>query len=185
MQKLLGIGALAVAALLAGCGGGDGDTPQLVSKDATVAVNASTSAAFTQKAFNFSSGVAEMGTTAPTTVTFTSNSTTPAFAIASGGNTATGTTTFGSCHFHVTDSTFPADSPLAAGKTVVVDPCGVTLDTSGVAANGVTATVSASLVLGTAASTNTSVTVNVDTSGQLTVNGTSVGTVVLTPVTGA
>jgi hypothetical protein len=58
------------------------------------------------------------------------------------------------------------------------------VNTSGVTANGVTATAEASLVLGAAVSGNTSVQINVDPSGQLTVNGTSVGTVTLQPLTG-
>lgn len=184
MKKLLGMGALGVAALVAGCGGGSGDSPKLVTADATVAVNSTTSAALTQTAFTFPSGVPELGTTADTSLTFTSSSATPAFAIKSGGNTATGTTTFGSCHFTVTASTFPADHPLAVGKTVVVDPCSAKVDSSGVAANGVAVTRSASLLLGKAASSGTSITISVNPGGTLTLNGVSAGTVTLAPLTG-
>ena len=184
MNKLLGIGALAVAALLAGCGGGDGNSPQVVSKDATVKVNGSTSAAITNTAFSFPNGVSQLGTTSATTVKFTSNSATPAFSIASGGATATGTTTFGSCHFTITATTFTSGPLSVQGSTIIVDPCNIDVNTSGVTANGVTATAEASLVLGAAVSGNTSVQINVDPSGQLTVNGTSVGTVTLQPLTG-
>lgn len=174
------------AVVVAGCGsGGDEPAPVLVAP-ATVALAAAptTVAAVEDIPFTFPSGVAELGTTGTTTVAFTDTSTTPAFSIASGGNTATGTTQFGSCIFVVTASTFPAGSRLALGNTVVVNPCNINVNTAGQQATGVSATRSVALLLGSAASAGASITVAVNPGGQLTLNGVSVGTVTLTPVTG-
>lgn len=185
MNKLFAVAAVATAALLSACGGGGGDQPMVAAENTTLAVNSTVTSAVVQTPFDFPAGVSEFGTTAATSVTFTSTATTPAFTIASGSNTASGTTTFGSCIFAVTASNFPASSPLALGKTVTVQPCNLTVATAGAAANGVAATRAIALVLGAAASANASITVGVNPGGQLTLNGNIVGTVTLTPLTGA
>jgi hypothetical protein len=184
MKKIFGIGALCVAALVAGCGGGDGGAPLVAASDTVLPTNGTTASAVAQTTFTFNSGVAEFGTNTATDVKFTSDSATPAFSISSGGNTATGTTTFGSCHFAVTSSSFPVGHPLAQGQTVVVNPCNLNVRTAGAVANGVATTRSVALVLGAAASANASVTVGVTAGGQLTLNGSIVTTITLTPLTG-
>jgi hypothetical protein len=98
--------------------------------------------------------------------------------------TFTATTTFGSCIFAITASTFPAGHALSLGQTVTVNPCNMTVATAGAAANGVGTSRSVALVLGSAASSGQSVTVGVNPGGQLTLNGQTVGTVTLTPVSG-
>jgi len=174
-----------LTALLYGCGGGGGAPApvEVVATPTTVAATPTTTAAVTAIPFTFAA-VPSFGTTATTTVTFKDTSTTPAFSIVSGTNTASGTTTFGSCDFHVTASTFPAGSPLAVGQTVVVNPCSISIDTQG-QASGSAEQRSIALVLSNAASTGTTVTVGVNPGGQLTLNGNTIGTVTLTPVTGA
>src|SRR6185369_7810376 len=176
--------ALLASAFLAACGGSD-EPAQVAAADASLAASPTTTAAVANTPFAFPAGVSSFGTTATTTVAFTNTATTPAFSIASGANTATGTTTFGSCIFAVTSSTFPAGSPLAVGQTVTVQPCTINVSIKGQAANGVASTRSVALLLGAAASAGASVSVAVNPGGQLTLNGQSVGTVTLTPVTGA
>ena len=177
------LAAIFCAALAGGCGGGS-DPVLGVTSNTTVAASATTAAAVANTPFSFPSGVSALGTTGATTVQFTSSSATPAFNIASGGNTATGATTFGSCIFAETSSTFPAGHALALGQTVTVNPCSLNIATAGAVANGQATTRSAALLLGAAASANATVTVSVNAGGQLTLNGNSVGTVTLTPVSG-
>lgn len=174
------------AVALVGCGGGGGEPApvQVAPPVVTLPAAPTTVAAVEDVPFTFPAGVPDLGTTGTTTVAFTDTSTTPAFSIASGGNTATGTTQFGSCIFVVTASTFPAGSRLALGNTVVVNPCNINVNTAGQQATGVAATRSVALLLGSAASAGASITVAVNPGGQLTLNGVSVGTVTLVPVTG-
>lgn len=185
MKKMIGIGALCVAALVAGCGGSDGGAPLVAASDTVLPTNGTTASAVAQTTFTFDNGVAEFGTNAATDVTFTSASATPAFSISSGGNTATGTTTFGSCHFAVTTSNYPAGHPLAQGNTVTVNPCNLKVGTAGAIANGVGSSRAVALVLGAAYSANATIVVGVNPGGQLTLNGNIVGVVTLTPLTGS
>ena len=108
------------------------------------------------------------------------------FTSATGAQTGSITTTvrFGSCIFAVVTSTFPAGHSLAQGQTVTVNPCNMTLNTAGAVANGVATSRSAALVLGSAASSGATVTVQVNAGGQLVMNGNSVGSVTLVPVSG-
>jgi hypothetical protein len=187
MNKMLSL-ALAVfaAASLTACGGGGGEPPatQVAAADTTIPANGTTTASVTNIPFTFPAGITEFGTTSTTTVAFTDTSTTPAFSIASGGNTATGTTTFGSCHFLITSSTFASTSKLAKGNTITLNPCNIVANTKGVTANGVGDTRSIALLLGSALSAGQPVTLNVNPGGQVTINGKSVGSVTLQPVTG-
>jgi len=178
------VGLFGMAAMLTGCGGGGDDTPLVAANDLVVQANPSVTAAVAQAPFDFPGGVPVLGTTADTTVTFTSTDPSPAFSISSGGGTATGTTTFGSCIFKVTASTFPAGTRLATGATVTVNPCNLTINSRGLSANGVGQSRSIALILGAAASAGRTLTVSVNPGGGLTLNGTSVGTVTLAPVTG-
>lgn len=175
--------AAVLCAVLAGCGGG-GDPILGVTADTTLSTNATTAAAVANTPFSFSSGVAALGTTGATTVQFTSATATPGFNIASGGNTATGSTTFGSCIFAVASSSFPAGHSLAAGQTVTVNPCNLSVNTSGAVANGVATSRSVALLLGAAASAGSTVTIAVTAGGALTLNGSNVGLVTLVPVSG-
>lgn len=185
MKKLLGlIVAVGASALLYACGGDSNDQPLGVASNTTLSTNSTVAAAVVAVPFSFPTGVPDFGTTAATTLTFTSTSTAPAFSIASGGATATGTTSFGSCLFAVQASTFPAGSKLAVGQVITVNPCNVNVQTAGQQANGVGATRSVALVLGTAVASGQSITVSVNPGGQLTLNGTSVGQVTLVPITG-
>jgi len=177
--------AMAAAVVLSACGSSDDDGVTMVAaSDTTLAASPTTTAAVAGTPFAFPTGVPAFGTTSTTTVAFTSTATTPAFSISSGGNTATGTTTFGSCIFAITASTFPAGHALAAGNTITVNPCNMSVNTTGAVANGVATTRSVALLLGAAASSGQSAVVQVNPGGQLTLNGQSVGTVTLTPVTG-
>lgn len=187
MKKHLWTVTIGMAAALAGCGGGGGGEQTLaVSRDTSVPVDSTITSAVVQTPFSFPAGVPSFGTSAPTTVTFTSTASTPTFTVASAGETATGTTTFGSCIFTVQASTFPATSPLAAGRTVTVHPCILALNTSGMPADGSADPVAGTLVLGSTTSAPATVTVQVSTSGVLTLNGTTLNTIVtIVPLTGA
>lgn len=187
MKKVLAsVFATIVAVSLTACGGGGGEPPatQVAAADTSIPANGTTTAAVTNIPFAFPSGVTEFGTTGTTTLAFTDTSTTPAFSIVSGTNTATGTTTFGSCDFKVVASTFPSGSKLAQGQIIVVTPCNISVNTKGVGANGVAASRSVALALGSAVSSGQTVTVQVNPGGQLTLNGKSVGSVTLVAVTG-
>lgn len=186
MKKLITtLAALCMAATLTACGGGGGSTAQVASSDTAVAMNATTGQAVassvTGKAFTFSSGVPDFGTTGATTVTFdTSNS----FQVASGGNTASGTLTFGSCHFNVTSSTFTS-GVLVQGNTITVPNCELLVATNGLPADGTEHTRSVQLKLDGATSATVTVTVTVLSTGRVLVNSITIGTVTLTAVTGA
>lgn len=178
------VGAVAAAALVAACGGGS-STPILVaSTDAVVPAAAPVVAAVAGVPFTFPSGVPALGTTGSTTIAFSGTAAAPGFGISSGGNTASGTAAFGSCIFAVTSSNFPAGHPLSLGQTVTVNPCNLSVNTTGAVANGVATTRSVALLLGAANSAGASVVVAVTAGGALTLNGASVATITLTPVSG-
>ncbi|MFI4926812.1 MAG: hypothetical protein ACHP7E_03875, partial [Burkholderiales bacterium] len=178
-----------MAATLTACGGGGGGgggtTAQVAASNTTVAMNATNgqtvTSSITGKPFSFASGVADFGTTGATAVTFgASNS----FEVASGSNTASGTMTFGSCHFNVTSSTFTS-GPLVNGSTVTITNCDLLVLTKGEPGDGTQHSEQAELVLNGATSQTVTVTVNVTADGRVVINNVSVGTVTLTPVTGA
>jgi hypothetical protein len=180
------VAAAAAVALSACGGGGSNDAPPAVAvADTSVVVSPTVTAAMVSTVFSFPSGVSAFGNTSATTVTFNDTSSIPAFTVASGGNTAIGATTFGSCIFKIASSTFPAPSPLAEGNTLTINPCNIKINTRGQVANGAGQSRSVALVLGAAASSGTSVTVSVTPSGQVTLNGATVGTVALSDGTGA
>ncbi|MGE4243486.1 MAG: hypothetical protein AB7E83_23760 [Ramlibacter sp.] len=177
--------AVAAAALLPACSSGDDDPlPTVAAADATIAVTSTTAAAVTNVPFAFPSGVPDLGTTAATTVAFTSTASTPAFSISSGTSVATGATTFGSCIFVVANSSFPVGHRLATGQTVTINPCNIRLGTTGSPADSVARQRAAVFILGSAASSGSTVTVVVNPGGTITINGASAGTVTLVPVSG-
>jgi hypothetical protein len=188
MKKLIPtLAALCIAATLTACGGGGGSgtTAQVAASNTTVAMDATNGQAVTSsvtnKPFAFASGVPDFGTTGATTVTFgASNS----FQVASGSNTASGTMAFGSCHFKVTSSTFTS-GPLVNGNTVTINNCQLLVLTKGAAADGAQHSDQAELVLNAATSAGVTVTVTLTADGKVLINNTSVGSVTLTPVTGA
>ena len=180
----LAFSAVAAAALLAACGGGSSDPVLVANADATVPTNATVAGALAGTSFAFPSGVPALGTTGTTTLAFTGTAASPGFSVGSGGNTATGSAAFGSCIFAVTSSNFPAGHSLALGQTVTVNPCNMSVNTTGAVANGVATSRSVALLLGAAASAGSSVIISVTPGGALTLNGSNVGTVTLTPVSG-
>jgi hypothetical protein len=145
-------------------------------------VTASTVAAVTGKSFSFNSGVSALGTTSPTTVSVDSAST---FSVTSAQGNASGNLSFGSCIFTVTASTFPAGSPLATGKVLEVQPCALEIPTAGIVTSAPATVLSVTFNLGGALSAAQSFTIDVLDNGTVTVNGTTVGTVTVTPSTGA
>lgn len=185
MKKLLGvIIAVAAGVVISACGGGGSDQPLAAASNTTLAANPTTTAPVVNLPFSFPQGVPALGTTGSTTVSFTSTSTAPQFRIDTTTGSATGVTSFGSCIFAVTAVSGTVPSSLAVGQTITVNPCNLNVGTAGARANGVATTRSIALVLGAAASANSSVTVGVNPGGQLTLNGNLVGTVTLTPVSG-
>lgn len=173
-----------MCAALAGCGGGSSDPILVVSGDTAVPANATVVAAVAGTSFAFPSGVAALGTTGETTVAFSGTAAAPGFGVSSGGNTASGTASFGSCIFVVTSSSFPPGHALSRGQTVTVNPCSLSVNTTGAVANGTQVSRNVALVLGASASANSPVTVGVTASGQLSLAGALVTTVTLTPVSG-
>lgn len=182
-MKKLGLTLLAAAAMLVACGGG-GDEPQsqVASSNVTAAVTASTVAGVAAEPFVFSSGVSDFGTTSATTVTLNSAS---SFSVSSSEGSASGNLGFGSCIFTVTTSTFPSTSPLGLGKTVTINPCSITVNTAGLRAEENAIARAVRFVLGVNTSQPKDLQVDISTDGTVTVKGVAVGTVTLTPATGA
>jgi hypothetical protein len=188
MKKLIPlVTALCLAATLAACGGGGGSgtTAQVAASNTTIAMDATNgqtvTSSVTGKSFNFASGVPDFGTTGATSVTFGASN---GFQIASGSNTASGTMAFASCHFKVTNSTFTT-GPLVNGNTVTINNCQLLVSTKGLPADSTQHSQAAQLVLNGAASTTVTVTVEILADGRIEINNVTVGTVTLTPVTGA
>jgi hypothetical protein len=71
------------------------------------------------------------------------------------------------------------------GSVFKVDPCTLTIHTSGTLANGLTNMLDATLTFGTTTSTASKVPVIINGNGSVTINGVTVGTVTVNPVTGA
>ena len=188
------------AAVLVACGGGGGldvVNTSNVAPPATVTttiaagttVAASPVAALNSTPVKFPNGVAAFGTTSATTVNINTAAAIPTFSVSEAGstNTATGEFLLGSCIFKITASDYPASSPLALGKTVTVTPCEVKLDTSKVVANGTPQSVPVTLTFGAQSSEPVIKTAAITSTGELTLPGTTVGTlpkITLTPVTG-
>ena len=175
----------AAAAMLAACGGGDDGAPIVAETDAVLAASAPVVVATQGAPFLFPSGVPSLGTTATTTVAFTGTGTTPLFKIEqTGGGSAEGNVTFGSCIFNVVSSTFTPPHPLQQGAQVTVNPCNIVLDTDGQNANGVALSTAMQLQLGAQLSTELGASVAVTASGEVLLNGQSVGTVQVEETTG-
>lgn len=195
IQRLTaGIIATAVILIPAACGDDDPAAPTLVAaEDAVVAMNPTVAGALDGVTFNFAGGA---GAIAPAlagqdlALTFEG----PASDLTAGGviKSPSGTVlgsfeadvSFGSCIFVVGNSTFPAGHPLANGQTVTVNPCNININTTGATANGQATSRSVALLLGAAASAGATVTVAVNAGGQIVLNGKTVATITLTPVSG-
>lgn len=179
-------------ALLVACGGGGGDGPISVANgDSQVAVNGTTGPNAVQamaQSITFPNGVPDFGTTGSTTLAVAATplgTPPPSFTVTSGGSTASGDLTFGSCIFTVKSSTFAAGSKLATGAKITVSNCTIVLSTNGVAATGVSTTVNAALTLNTVASNPYKVTVVINPTGTVMVNGLTVFTLKVSSLTGA
>jgi hypothetical protein len=187
-KRILMIAALCGAALLSACGGGDGgETFAVASSDLTVAADKTTGPAMAQaisgETFNFSS-VPDFGTLTTTSVVVTAATASPTFNISSAAGTASGPLDFGSCIFRITSSTYPATSPLAAGNTITIPTCQLTVRTRLLVADGTARDRSANLRLNSAVSADTLVVVTINEGGQVTINGKPAGTLTLQLVTG-
>jgi len=176
-----------VSAALAACGGGGDSLPvkTIASSNLTVPVNANTAAAVVGESFTFPAGVTDFGTTTPTTMTFTSATATPAFAIAADGFAASGPTTFGSCIYTVTSSTFPVGSKLAVGQQVRVNTCNLNVATSGGNANGDSVPREVKFVLGALNSNGKNLPVVIKADGSVVINNITIGSVIISLLTGA
>lgn len=191
MKKRFVLVASLVAALtLTACGGGgDDSTFQGASENLQVTIDATNganmTAAVANETFVYTSGVSDFGTTGlPTTVTWTNQAANPEFRIEADGSSATGVTEFGSCRFRVTASNFPANSPLAAGKTVVINLCQIRVATRLQPADGAARLREVFLILNTALSNGAAASVSVAPDGTVTINGRNGGTVTVRPLTG-
>jgi hypothetical protein len=181
MKKLTLATVFAASTFLAACGGGDDNTELVATADVSAPVSALNVAAAANEPFTFSTGVGAFGTTTPTTVTLDSTTT---FTVSSTQGTANGDLSFGSCIFTVTSSTFLPGSPLASGGRVEVQPCNLSIDTSGLRASQNAVARAVSFVLGGNASQAKNLQVDIGENGVVTVNGKAVATVTLVPTTG-
>lgn len=192
-RMVFALAIVSTATLFAACDD-DPAAPTLVAASNTVvSVNATVATALAGTAFSFPGGAGALDPVVANqnlVLTFAGTGTAPTAAatITTAAGATTGTFTanlsFGSCIFAVTASTFPAGHRFALGQTITVNPCNINVATAGAQANGVGVSRSVSLVLGAAASSGASVTVGVNPGGQVTINGQTVGTVTLTPVSG-
>lgn len=172
----------------------DSTAPQkMVATNTQLTVNSTVTTALASTTFSFPGGAGALATEVANqnlALTFGGSTTSPTAAMVitspTGGavGTVSANVTFGSCIFAVTVSTFPAGHRLAVGSVITVNPCNINVQTAGQQANGVAASRSVALQLGSAVSSGASVTVQVNPGGQLVLNGQSVGTVTLVPVTG-
>jgi len=108
-------------------------SPALEAFSVVIVANAASTAAVVDQVFEFASGAALAPGLAgvPTTVTFTSGD---AFSIGAGGNTATGAMSFGSCVFTVEASSILPELPVST--VVIVDPCSLTVASTGTITTG-------------------------------------------------
>jgi hypothetical protein len=192
-RMVFALAIVSTATIFAACDDDPAAPTMVVADNTTLNANATVVSAVAGVPFSFPAGA---GALAPAVagqnlaLTFGGTATAPTATMvittAAGATTGTITTsvTFGSCIFAVTSSTFPAGHALSLGQTVTVNPCNMRVGTAGAVANGVATSRSIALVLGAAASSGQSVTVAVTAGGQLTLNGSTVGTVTLTPVSG-
>jgi len=178
---------LALSAALVGCGGGGEDAvstlPIVAGANLAAPITAANAAALAPAgAFTFPTGFSgNAGAVVLAGATTVALPTATTFAITNGGGTATGNTTFGSCIFNVTASTVPG---IVAPTAITVNPCTLTVDTSGDVV-GTTNTDGATLNLGGSSSNSVNVTVTVAADGSVVVNSTQVGTVAVVFGTGA
>lgn len=189
-KRFLLVFALASAFILAACGdGGDDNRTLFAAQDLTVDANSFTDPAvvkaFKNEVFVFPNGVQEFGTTTPTTVVIQDTATAHTFTITSAQGTASGELEFGTCIFLIKQSTFAPPSPLAVGNRIVIPNCKFEVRTRNTPANDQPFERSVRWLLSNAVSNDTSVEVRINGGGRVTVNGQSIGTVTLSPVTGS
>jgi hypothetical protein len=183
--------AAVVAASLVACGGSDpapaksGTNVTITTTGKDPAAAAAATAVLTQGASYTFSSLPELGFKAAAATLYfqpTSDPSQVPFILTSDGHQPViGTMTYGSCIF--APSKPPTDNVdlsglLGTNVYVRVDPCTVTLSTSGKTMDGSSSTTTSTLILGNSASdgkTKVAVTVAID--GSVTVNGTKVGTV--------
>ena len=177
----------AAAVALVACGGGSDPVVLVAAADATSTLTAQNGAtvggAFVGTSFAFNTGVAAFGTTASTTLVIGGTPAAQTATISSGGATATGDMSYGSCLFVIKTSNFNASSPLAAGKTVVVNPCTMKITTSGLVANGGETLTKVTMSLGTHEGAS-SVRVTITPDGVVRVGSQQFANLSVTPATG-
>jgi hypothetical protein len=146
-------------------------TPKVATADAEVQVTQNTAPVLYDAPLSFDAGVPALGTSVATTLAFTENpadSTAPLFSLTTATDTANGTMAFGSCHFIVGFATAGLAPEVVTGDTVIIDPCKVTLKTSGKSVEVQTETES-TLQLGTITSSAVIKNVVVTPSGNVTI----------------
>ena len=182
-------------ALMSACGGGGTSSPALVPVATTnlaIDANATVISAVGTAPVTFPNGFSGVdGSGAPvsisgaTTVAFSGSGASPNVSITNGGFTASGATTFGSCIFTFNASNFPAASGFATGQSVKVNPCTLTVKTSGLVANGSPTSTTATLTFGSILSLVFSELVVINSNGSVSIGGFPLGTVTVVASTGA
>lgn len=165
----------------------------VVASDVSLPANSTITHALSGSTFTFPAGA---GVFSPSlagqtlAVTFsnpTGSSTTATVSLSSPTGAALGSITanitFGSCIFAVAATTGTVGT-VRVGDVITINPCNVSVNTAGQRANGVAQSRAVALVLGAAASNGVIITVGINPGGQLTLNGSAVGTVTLVPVSG-
>ena len=180
--------ALAVAALVAACGGDDAAPTVVATQDTKANVNPANVAAVSKTPFPFPNGIPALNTTGSTTLTVTAGTatTTPTFSVSSASGYANGTLGFGSCIFTINTSTVPG---LPTGTVVTVQNCTINVGTAGDPGNGVQTPQPVSMTLDGATSSTVTFQVIISATGTVTIfnqDGTAVptGSVETSTVTG-
>ncbi len=186
MKRISVFGAvLAVAAAtLVACGSGDTVPVQVAASNFSVNAGASTTAPLTGLTLTAPTGIPALGTSAATTMAITGTAGAQVATISEGALRAVTRLTFGSCIFTVTESNFPANSALGLGKTVTVNPCTVDVPTTGLVADAGPSNRVITLNMGGRAISTPPIPVTVSNNGTVVVNGGSLGSITLRPVTG-
>ncbi len=174
----------AAAVALVACGGSDPAPVLAATADVSAPMTASVGGAFVGATLSFASGVTDFGTTGPTTLAIGGTTAAQTATISSGGQTASGDMGYGSCFFVIKTSNFNASSPLAAGKTVVVNPCEMKITTAGIIANNGETLTKIQMTMGTNVGVDGSVRVTITPDGVVKVGNSPFANITLTPTTG-
>jgi len=192
MRYLVAVCALVSALVMFGCGGGDdNETTERTVSNVAVPVSANTVQAMGSQPLTIPDGSAFGLPNTPVTLVFgpPASSTTAPFTLTSGISTANGTVTFGSCTFTISNSNIVGLPGGTVIQTFTICNLVITA-TVDLAVGGASGPGTVALQLGrngvvfiTIPLSNITITVSIDATGHLVINGTSTN-VLIPPTTG-